>query len=443
MKITLPVHHFPPRYSAGAELYTLRLAQWLQAHGHSVEVVAVEAIDHGGVDELQVVSDHHNGVPVQRLSLNLAAAPDPFAASYDNPLLRAWFDRYLLKTAPDLIHLQAGYLIGVAPLKAAIRAGIPSILTLHDYWFLCPRITLQRGDGSLCTAIPSDPAACAWCLKLEQRRYRYLDHLSAGMIGQGVQRVTTGAEIADRRATLLAALDLPDAVIAPSRFLAAQFAPYIARNRLHVARYGIDLAPFAATPPRDAGSDRLRIGYLGQIAPHKGVHLLIDAFHRLHAADQPIELHIYGGLNAQPRYVERLRRLAGDDARIAFHGRFENHRAAAILANLDVTVVPSQWYENSPLTIMEAHAAGAPVVTAALGGMAELVRDGVDGVHFRAADSADLARQLQRLIDDPALLPRLRSGVQTPRSIDNEMDQIGTIYEQVLTRTAITAPETS
>jgi glycosyltransferase involved in cell wall biosynthesis len=80
-------------------------------------------------------------------------------------------------------------------------------------------------------------------------------------------------------------------------------------------------------------------------------------------------------------------------------------------------------------------------VTAALGGMAELVRDGVDGLHYASADAADLARQLQRLLDEPELLPTLRSGVTMPRTIDDEMCQINTIYQQLAPRPALELSE--
>jgi glycosyltransferase involved in cell wall biosynthesis len=433
MKIVLPVHHFPPRYSAGAELYTFRLARWLQAHGHQVEVVCVEAIDRGGPGELQVVEDRYEGIAVQRLSFDMVRAND-YRWSYDNPLLREWFAAYLAARQPDIVHCQAGYLIGAAPLHAAVAAGIPTVLTLHDYWFLCPRITLQRGDGALCETIPADPAGCAWCMRLESRRYRLPDQISYGLAGRAAQALAlSGArrEIADRRVYLLPALALPGAVIAPSRFLAERYAPFVAPDRLHISRYGLDLAPFQSRHrPQPDGT--LRIGFTGQIAPHKGVHLLVEALRALQTRGRPVELHIYGGLEARPDYVARLRRLAGDDRRIQLHGRFENSRVAEILMGLDVAVVPSIWYENSPLAIMEAHAAGTPVVTAALGGMAELVRDGVDGLHFKAVDSADLTRQLQRLLDEPELLLSLRSGVTMPRDIEDEMLQLVAIYQRLV-----------
>lgn len=433
MKITLPVHHFPPRYSAGTELYTFRLARWLIAHGHEVEVICVEAIDQGQPGELSATSDRYEGISVWRLAFNLIDAPERLRWNYNNPLLGAWFADYLRRAQPDLVHFQAGYLLGLAPLAAAHAAGVPTVLTLHDYWFLCPRTTLLRGDGRLCTSIPTDPGGCAWCIRKEQRRYQVADAISNGLAGTITQKLFLSDErdaIADRRAGLLPALALLDAVIAPSRFLAEQFAAFVPAERLHIARYGLDLTPFQQSHQHSV-SETLRIGYIGQIAQHKGVHLLIDAFRQLQAGSRPAELHVYGGLEAQPRYVESVRRLAGDDPRIQLHGRFTNSDVASILADLDVVVVPSIWYENSPLAIMEAQAAGTPVVTAALGGMAELVHNGVDGLHFQPADAADLARTLQRLIDEPELLPALRSGAATPRAIDDEMRQLVTIYDSV------------
>ncbi len=430
MRIILPVHHFPPRYSAGAELYTFRLASWLMQHGHNVEVVTIESIT-GPENGLSASHDTYEGVPVWRLHFRLDTAHRQ-RWLFDNPLLRTWFQDYLARVQPDLVHFQAGYLMGAGPLEVA-TAQVPTILTLHDYWFLCPRITLLKGDGSLCDAIPADPAGCAWCMRLESRRFRIPDILTHGMIGHAAQQLSLGDErqfIADRRATLLPALARPDAVIAPSRFLASQFAPYVAPERMHILRYGLDVAAFAAQPhaPTDG---TLRLGYLGQIAPHKGVHLLIDAFRSLKNAGHA-ELHIHGGLQAFPAYVQRLRRQIGDDARIHLHGAFAHPQAPAILSRLDATVVPSTWYENSPLAIMEAHAAGTPVVTSALGGMAELVRDGVDGLHFRPNDAIDLARMIQRLIDEPDLLPQLRAGIHMPRPVEHEMQDVMAIYQSCI-----------
>lgn len=434
MRIVLPVHHFPPRYSSGAELYTFRLAKRLRSLGHDVQVVCLEAIDEGSPDRLSVVNNAYEGIPVWRLGFDIFHSPQRRLWDYDNALLATWFADFLAEHKPDLVHFQAGYLIGIAPVNAAVDAGIPTVLTLHDFWYLCPRHTLQRGDGTLCAQIPEDPAACAWCRKLEEPRYRLLDRLSLNLAGWLAQQTTLqedSARIADRRQRLHAALAKVDAVIAPSRFMAAQFAPHVRAERLHVLRYGLDpVHATQATPPRT--DDTFHVGFTGQIAPHKGVHLLVQAFRTLDPKGRPLALHIHGGLEAYPHYVAHLRRLIGDDKRIHLHGRFASAQLADVLNALDVVVVPSNWYENSPLAIMEAHAAGKPVITAALGGMAELVNDGVDGLHFRADDAADLARQLQRLLDEPALLSSLTKGIVAPRNLEFESQALLEIYHSIL-----------
>jgi hypothetical protein len=91
-----------------------------------------------------------------------------------------------------------------------------------------------------------------------------------------------------------------------------------------------------------------------------------------------------------------------------------------ILADLDVLVVPSKWIENAPFIIREAFAAGVPVVASNLGGMAEMVRHGVDGLLFPAGNAEALAVALKRMIDEPDLLDRLKSGIVRPMSIEDD-----------------------
>lgn len=438
MKIVLPVHHFPPRYTAGGEQYVHRLARWLQKHGCDVEVVCLESIETGEPDRVEARLDQYDDLRVWRLSYNLMHAPQRKRWTFDSAPLRAWFAGYLRDVQPDVIHFHAGYLMGVGPLFEATDAGVPSILTLHDYWFLCPRHTLLRSDGTLCEVIPEDPAGCAWCRYAEERRYRLMmNRLSFGLFGRFMQAFGLESEaalIADRRAQLTEALRLPKAIISPSHFLARYFEDAVDPDRLHVVRFGFDLERFRATPvpPSD---NAIRIGYIGQIAHHKGVHLLIQAFRSLNLGARQVELHIYGNLKSNPSYVAHLRSLAGGDSRIHFDGPFENARVAEVMKGLSALVVPSIWFENSPLVILESLSAGTPVITANIGGMAELVQDGVDGLHFVAGSANDLARQLQRLIDEPDLLARLRQGAatsSTPRSIDDEMNELLSIYQQVI-----------
>ena len=428
MKIVLPVHHFPPRYSAGAELYTFRLARWLIQHDHTVEVVCVEHVRWDGRNQVVATHDTYEGVPVWRLAVEASPQGWP-VRTFDNPELAAWFADYLGQTRPDLAHFQAGYLLGIGPLRTAITLGVPTVLTLHDFWFLCPQITFLRGDDIRCAGPPDDPGVCAWCVRLTGRMSRFADRVSGGAAGR-VGTIALRAEVrqmAARRQALLPALAWPNVVVAPSHFLAERFRPYVPTGRLHMLRYGLDTTRLCVTSAAPTDGP-LRLVYVGQIAPHKGVHVLVAAIQALSSSGRPVELTIYGDLTQHGAYGRKIEALASGEPRIRLAGRFANSQISEVLGACHATVVPSLWYENSPLAIMEAHAAGRPVLTSALGGMAELVRDEVDGLQFRPGDVADLARQIGRLCTEPGLLERLGQGVRPPATLDDEMGVLLQIY---------------
>jgi glycosyltransferase involved in cell wall biosynthesis len=441
LKVVLTTHHFPPRYVAGVELYTYRLARWLTQAGHAVQVICVESIEDESLRP-RCIEDVYEGIPVCRLNFQMAAAPDPFRWQFWNPEIGDWFKQFLAETRPDLVHVNSCYLLSASTIAAACKLEFPLVLTLHDFWFLCPRITLQRPNGTLCQ-MPKDPAECVWCLKTERRRYRLPDSGTRGasgrlavwamhrpvLLGLTGWRASSDA-MRERRRQLATALSLADIVVAPSRFLEKKFIAHgLSPEKVRFCRYGLDGAMWNSGALARVESEHLRIGYIGQVAAHKGVHLLIQAFKRLDTdTDGGPELRIYGDLARDPRYVRYLKRLADGCSRILFKGLIENRRMPETLAELDVVVAPSTWYENSPLAIMEAQAAQVPVVTSDLGGMAELVQHDVSGLLFRVGNVEDLARQLQRLLDEPRLLYRLRSGIRPVRMIDEEMEELLELY---------------
>lgn len=448
MKVVLATHHFPPRYSAGAELYAYRTARWLRDQGHAIAVVCVESIsDDASGAGLRVEREDYDELAVYRLYFNLARTPDPFRWSYWNPDMGTWFEGFLREQAPDVLHLNSGYLLSGSVIPAAQAAGVPIVLVLHDYWFLCPRLTLQRPDGGL-TVSPNRPEDCAWCLMTQSRRYRLPDVASRGLVGRlatawlGRSRSPRVEAIEERRRLLRQALGQVTAFVAPSRFLRAIYIGQgLPPERFHLMPYGLDMRFWRPAPsnPAKIQPDRqpsavLRVGYLGQLVPHKGVHILVEAFRRLSLpgrGGREAQLTLYGDPDRNLNYVRRLRQLANGEPRITFAGAYDNRRVAEVLAGMDVCVVPSTWYENAPTVILEAQASGVPVITADLGGMAELVHHDVDGLLFRPGDADDLARQLQRLLDEPDLLPRLRANAPPVTTIDEQMRALMEVYVAV------------
>ena len=225
-----------------------------------------------------------------------------------------------------------------------------------------------------------------------------------------------------------AALSRIDHILSPSRFLADRFAAAGREESIIVSPNGVprQRAPRVATTPPGPKTP-LRLSYLGSIVPQKGLTVLIEAVERLGI---PVRLRVFGNLDFDPDLAARIRRRAGE--RIEFEGALPFERAAEAFAEAHALVVPSIWYENAPLVISEAFAAGVPVVASRLGGMAEMVADGRDGLLFETGSAGDLAETLERLAREDGLWERLRSGVRAPRSLEEEAGALVELYEDLM-----------
>ena len=433
MKILIAVHHFPPTFGGGAEWRAYRTARGLQEAGHQVQVVCVDSITRGDGHSLEHTATSYHGVDVRRLSFNLKQAPDHILWSYRNPLVGEYVSGLLEKLEPDVMHLISGYLMSGSTVDVAVEAKVPVVLTLTDYWFLCPRITLVRSDNSLCTT-PADPLACTLCIRKEKRRYRLPDQLTGGIVGQALSilwQYTNDAlleSLSARKSYLFSLFAKIDTVISPSKFLKELFEAHgiSPRHFIHM-RQGLDLSKLADIRTQPSNS-HLRFGYIGQIAKHKGVDTLVEAFQQLRAADQTLQLTLYGDAEQFPQFSRPLRKQVANRSDIVFAGKFEYASIGQIFERIDVLVVPSVWFENSPNVILEAFASRTPVVVSRLGGMTELVVDGECGFHFGAGNSQDLASVLQRFVDQPSLTETLGNGSPKVKTVTEEVEELLQVY---------------
>jgi len=183
--------------------------------------------------------------------------------------------------------------------------------------------------------------------------------------------------------------------------------------------------------PRNATP--LRAIYWGRIDPVKGVHVLLEAVQRL-STDLDIEVLILGEAfhDHEKSYKTALEERADGDKRIHFVGQVPPDRVLSIARTADVCVVPSIWLETGPLTVLEAWAAGLPVIGSRLGGIAELVRDGIDGVLFPPGDAHALSGILYDLAKNCSRLNRLRNGVLKPRTMDDVCEDTIKLYHELV-----------
>jgi glycosyltransferase involved in cell wall biosynthesis len=430
MHIVISIHHFPPHYYGGAELRALRTAQALQARGHTVQVICVEKVKPASPGALTWEDDLYEGVPVRRFALDLNIHPSRLAWLYENPDLEEHLQSFLQDPKPDIFHQISGYLITASGLRTAHRLGIPTVVTLTDFWFLCPRIQLIRSNGKI-SELPIRPVNCVRCLAEERRSYRYLGRylppLMQAYWGQHKRQIQA---VQTRLDVLSQALNETNAVISPSQFLKSVYTQAgVQPDRIIFSRQGRDFPGLTGEPLQKQTSTALQVGYLGTIAEIKGVHVLFEAIAQIPGTG--IAGHAFGDTTTFPAYTARLQRLVSADQRLRLAGMYQDNNLSQVMNTLDVVVVPSLWYENSPNVILEAFAHHIPVIASNLGGMAELVEHGKNGLLFAPGDASDLANQLRRLVDEPQLLSQLRDGIGPVKTVAQEMDELEAIYQQV------------
>jgi glycosyltransferase involved in cell wall biosynthesis/MoaA/NifB/PqqE/SkfB family radical SAM enzyme len=433
MRIVKVIHGYPMRYNAGSEVYSQTLCHGLVARGHEVHVFTRQEDSFAEDFELRREQDRDD--PRVHLNLvNVARSRD----RYRHDGVDRRFGALLDEVRPHVVHIGHLNHLSTSLVSEANRRGIPILYTLHDFWVMCPR-------GQLMQMNPADPHDL-WAVcdgqedqKCAERCYsRYFsgaaderDKDVAYWTGWVRRRMRHIREVAQQ----------VDLFVAPARSLLARYRDEfgLAEAKVRYLDYGFDRSRLSGRAR--APGEPFTFGYIGTHIPAKGIHLLIDAFGRLRGEPR---LRIWGRPRGQD--TDALRALgaalpAGAGDRIEWTREYRNQEIVPDVFNYtDAIVVPSIWYENSPLVIHEAQQARVPVVTADVGGMAEYVHHEVNGLLFRHRDAPSLAAAMQRLIDEPALARRLGergypySETGDIPSVEEHVVAIESIYEELIRR---------
>jgi glycosyltransferase involved in cell wall biosynthesis len=419
-RVLYVVHHHPSVMAGGAETYALELYEQVRDSAPGYEPLLLAGTGPSGsgrgTPHPGTLIEPVGGDPGQYFFHTDAADYDWFLSSARN---KEFYTRYLADFLraykPDVVHIQHSLFFGF-DLVRTVRNVLPTaaiIYTLHEYLPMCFRDgQLLRTDGSLCTG-PS-PRKCGSCFPEVKPQDFFL-----------------------RERFIKAQLAEVDRFICPSAFLLEAYAAWgIPREKLVHEQNG--RLPVKRVPPRasvqSAERPRNRFGYFGQFTRYKGSDVLLEAMGRLadRGSGDAAELVLHGANleHAPQEFQDRFHALLDDNAgTVRLHGRYRPQDLPSLMADVDWVVVPSIWYENAPLVIQEAFQHGKPVICSDIGGMAEAVTDGVDGMHFRAGSSGALADALLRAATTEGLWESLASGVRPVRSMEDHVEALDGVYQ--------------
>jgi len=402
MKVLQVIHGYPPFYMAGSEVYTYNLVKELSKRA---EVAVFSRIEDPFEPSYSMNDEKKDGVQIYRI--NKPQRDYCLEDKYiDKKMEKAFFD-VLSRFDPDIVHFgHLSHLSTNLPGIVKDEFNVPIVFTLHDYWLGCFRGQLINHKGEICPGPSIDE-----CMQCAQSTFK--DHVTV----KDIERMLDH---------LMVVRDKVDLFLSPSeavsRFIRSLGVP---ESKIVSSKYGFDRTAITYRRKTYTKDSKLTFGYTGRIIPVKGVALLLEAFKRFEGRGH--RLLVFGDDSSVRPY---LKRRASSDTHLM--GSYDNQSIDCILDRIDVLVVPSIWLENSPLVIQEAFLKGVPVITSDLGGMAELVKHGVNGLLFSPGDVRSLSDTLKMVMDDPTLLNRLIIDPHTVRDGVEEAGSMIGLYNKLL-----------
>ncbi|MCX8031283.1 MAG: glycosyltransferase family 4 protein [Thermodesulfovibrionales bacterium] len=412
MNILFGVHQFFPTHYTGTERYVLNLSKQLQKMGHKVKILTYafeEDLEKSPYSDLLYKEYIYEGVAVRAVR-----HPKKKDQSY---FLFNFFDDEIYNEAKAIIEKHGFQIFHCAhPLriasfiKAAKDLNLKVVLTLTDYFLICPLGIMLRTNNTLCDT-PKEGENCL--------RYCFTA-INSDKINRRLKEVRD-------------LINYCDVVLSPSKFLIALFnyTNVISPSKFILSPHGFDYSLRESFSKKRQRDQLIVFGYIGTVQYHKGVHIMIEGFKKVKKPN--LKLEIWGGSFHESDYRDRVIKLAKEDSRIEFKGQYKFEELKRILQSIDVVIVPSIWYENAPLTIASSLAYGVPVIASDVGGMREAIADNKNGFTFKPGDPKDLAKIID-YISSAEAIEKISKTINYPITIEEEAFNTELVYKNLLFR---------
>jgi glycosyltransferase involved in cell wall biosynthesis len=444
MRILNVVHQFMPRHYAGTEVVTRDASLELLRRGHEVHVLTAERSPPRDSSRIMARDYDYRGLNVHAVELPRPATNiEANGGEYGTAAVAEHLREHVERLQPEVIHAYHLAGLGASVIDVLAPQGVPLLYTATDFWSVCTRSILVKPNGELCSGPDEISSNCLECHYGERlvsrnapagaarRRAMYRKLASRALAERPGEHPNMRAirVMLGRNDFVRERINSVDAVLAPTQIMARMLTQNGIRPELvRHSPYGLNLDSSAAARERRRPSSTVRFGYVGTLRPPKGVEILLEAFKRLPESCDA-SLRIVGDMGDFPPYVRSLYEGALEDRRINFTGIVPYERTSEQLAEIDVLVVPSTWYENAPTTILLAFAAGVPVIASDVPGVTEIVRPGDNALLFKMGDAGQLADCMRSVVDDARLLSRLRANAEGLRTVEDSVEEALELYD--------------
>jgi glycosyltransferase involved in cell wall biosynthesis len=322
-----------------------------------------------------------------------------FLSSIDHDWLSS-FSELISKIKPDVIHFHHYFKIGLEAIglaRSVCGSATKIVLTLHEFLGICPNDgQMIKKNGSMC--VESGYKTCTLCSPERSLQAMLL-----------------------REAKIKNSFSEVDFFISPSTFLLDRYVAWgIPRDRIFEIENGY---PNYERPQQYFDSNNLSFSFFGQFTPYKGLDLFIEAALKVNQIKPGIaSFNVYGGGQQflSGEFESRLASLKDMSSGIVnFYGVYDESNVVDLMSSSSVVVIPSKWWENSPVVIDECRLACVPMLVANHGGLKEKVVDKDYGIGFIPGSVASLTNEIINIIDNPQLIAKLRSNIKQPTSVDD------------------------
>ncbi|HKO42644.1 MAG TPA: glycosyltransferase [Pyrinomonadaceae bacterium] len=454
MRILMVTIGYPPKYVGGTEIYVFGLVEELKERGHECAITYLEPFAEPHGPEFRLVSNTHLGTDVHVVQVNTAIHKLEFVmfdAALRNKLV-AQFRKLVDQIDPDVIHLhplQLGlesYLV-----EELNQTGRKVVMTFHSSTTTCARGDLIYMGETVCDgqiiqkrcskclyhwkSVPKPLSATLSQLPLSWYRRAHNGLSSTSHLRKLRSFASIPLTIDERKKAWVRTTANSKAIVAVCDWVRDTIIRNgVSPEKVVSSRHGLRLSG------KQNGNQRIgvaRFGYLGRISPEKGIAVLLEALQGM-PANLSFEFEFcsssFRATARRPeedRLVNAIQELQRTDARVRVLEGVSDDDLRNVIAKWDAIIVPSLWLESGPQVVYEAFAVHTPVIGSRLGGIAELVSDGVTGLLCAPGDVGQLRNLMLRSAEHPQVMRELRDNIPPVRTTSQVAEDMVQLYQRI------------